>query len=125
MVGTTISHHKILSEPQVSVRPFPEGRDVWQVSESGGSQPRWSADGRELYWVAVKTLMAAEVSTRGGFTVGETKTLFEDPNLEGPNWRYDVALDGRFVLVETLEQPAPAIRVVQNWFAEFRDREQN
>ena len=41
--------------------------------------------------------------------------------------RYDVANDGRrFVLRETLEDDKPiSIHVVQNWFAEFRDREQN
>ncbi len=37
----------------------------------------------------------------------------------------DVAPDGqRFVMVETLEDPPPPlIRVVQNWYEEFRDRE--
>ena len=57
--------------------------------------------------------------------MGRLRRFLRILTFEGPNWRYDVALDGRFVLVETLEQPAPAIRVVQNWFAEFRDREQN
>ena len=36
--------------------------------------------------------------------------------------------DGRFVMIETLEgqgERKPLIRVVQNWFAEFRDREQD
>jgi Tol biopolymer transport system component len=116
---------------QVYVRPFPEGRDVWHVSESGGNQPRWSADGRELYWVTRSTLMAAEVSTRGGFIVGRIETLFEDPNLEGTSFRYDVASDGRFVTVEVVasgdqaEIPTRAIRVVENWYEEFRGREQN
>ena len=41
---------------------------------------------------------------------------------------YDVTPDGeRFVLVEPVEDEAlePRIRIVQNWYAEFRDREQD
>ena len=41
---------------------------------------------------------------------------------------YDVTPDGeRFVLVEPVEDegeaPDPVIRVVQNWYEEFKDRE--
>ncbi len=44
--------------------------------------------------------------------------------------QYDVSPDGRrFILAEPAglgsEAPEPSIRVVQNWFAEFRDRQQN
>ncbi len=41
--------------------------------------------------------------------------------------RYDVSSDGqKFVVVETLEeQSPPVIRVVQNWYEEFRDRGQD
>ena len=41
---------------------------------------------------------------------------------------YDVSADGRFVLVDTAESEEdkpPSIQVVENWFAEFRDREQD
>ena len=43
---------------------------------------------------------------------------------------YDVSDDGqRFILAEPVgagaDTPEPSIRVVQNWFAEFRNREQD
>ena len=43
---------------------------------------------------------------------------------------YDVSADRqRFILAEPVaegaEAPEPSIRVVQNWFAEFRDRQQD
>ncbi len=43
---------------------------------------------------------------------------------------YDVSADGqRFILAEPAgegaDAPEPSIRVVQNWFAEFRDRQQD
>ena len=40
--------------------------------------------------------------------------------------QYDVSADGqRFVMVEPIEEEATpaAIRIVQNWFTEFRDRQ--
>ena len=59
---------------------------------------------------------------------GAAHELFTDERaFAGRGHRYDVAPDGqRFVVVETLEEsPPPVIRVVQNWFAEFRDRDQD
>ena len=114
-------------QDQVYVRPFPEGEGQWQVSAQGGAQPRWSSDGKELFYVEADTLMAVEVSTSPSFTTGATTRLFRHPNLWGNEQRYDVSADGqRFVFVETIESDeakAPSIHVVQNWFAEFRDRQ--
>ena len=71
--------------------------------------------------------MAVEVSTSPSFTAGATTRLFQLPNLRSRELRYDVSADGqRFVLVETIESDeakAPSIHVVENWFAEFRDRQ--
>jgi len=36
---------------QVSVMPFPPTGEKWQITESGGVQPRWSKDGQELYYL--------------------------------------------------------------------------
>ena len=115
-------------QDQVYVRPFPEGEGQWQVSAQGGRQPRWSRDGKELFYVENSTLMAVAVNTRPSFTTGATTRLFQDPNLRATQeHRYDASPDGqRFVLVETIESEegkAASIHVVQNWFAEFRDRQ--
>ena len=76
------------------------------------------------------TLMAVEVSTSPSFTTGATTRLFQQPDLRATaEYRYDVSADGqRFVLVETIESEeakVPSIHVVENWFAEFRNREQD
>jgi hypothetical protein len=107
----------------VYVRPFPEGRNV-RISANGGSQPRWRRDGSELFWVEGETLMATSVSTTPTFSMGATTKLFSDANLDW-SWfepAYDVSPDGqRFVLTEPSGTVRNAtIRVVQNWFAEFR-----
>ena len=115
---------------EVQVQPFPEGRGKWQVSTNSGCQPRWSKDGKELFYVEGGMLIAVTVRTTPSFSPGSVTPLFKDPGLgtTNPNViQYDVSADGqRFVLVgevETEEDKALSIHVVQNWFAEFRDRQ--
>ena len=112
---------------EVYVRPFPRGPGKWLASQDGGTQPRWSRDGKELFYVKKDTLYMVAVSTLPTFTIGAATELFTSPDLEWP-WRhptYDVSLDGqRFVTVETIGEAPPArIRIVQNWFEEFRNLE--
>ena len=74
--------------------------------------------------------MTAPVKTAPSFSVSTPARLFEDARLSGllrPN--YDVSKEGqRFLLEETVGDEADSprsIHVIQNWFTEFRDREQN
>jgi len=113
---------------EVYVQPFPQGGGKRQVSMNGGRQPRWSGDGKELFYVEGDTLVAVSVTTEPTFSVGSARPLFDAQDaFVGRGHSYDVSAEGqRFVMVETLEEPpAPLIRVVQNWFAEFRGREQD
>ena len=111
---------------EIYVRTFPDGENDWQVSTNGGVQPRWSHNGKELFYVEGDTLVAAAFSTRPTFTTGATTPLFQHAWFGSGHRNYDVSADGRrFVVVETLEPlqaDPPSIRVVQNWFAEFKDR---
>ena len=111
---------------EVYVRPFPSGGGEWQVSEQGGNQPRWSRDGKEIFYVEHDTLIAVSVNTKPTFSVGSTERLFSDRSLVShfPIQNYDISGDGqRFVMVESLGTPQYTIRIVQNWYEEFRDRE--
>ncbi len=116
---------------EIYVRPFPNGTGKRQVSVNGGSQLRWGSDGKELFYVEGEAaLMAISVSTEGAFTLGQPQHLFESSDLLQPGGStptYDVSADGeRFVMiapVEGEESAPPAIRIVQNWYDEFRERE--
>jgi Tol biopolymer transport system component len=62
---------------QIYVRPFPDGPGKWQVSDSGGSSPRWSRSGRELFWRTNEGIAVADVETAGGsFRSGKARQLF-------------------------------------------------
>jgi len=99
--------------------PGPSGR--WQISQSGGSEPRWSSDGKELFFFAPDNrLMAAQVRTDGtSFDVGAIQPLFQTRSM-GFSYRYDVAKDGkRFLVTAGLPQDLSPITILNNWTAEL------
>jgi dipeptidyl aminopeptidase/acylaminoacyl peptidase len=108
---------------EVYVASFPEPARRFRVSGEGGSQPRWSRDGKELFYVRSGQLMAAAVGRRGDdLTFGESRALFRlsllsqiDPAFDEFTI-YDVAPDGRFLanLRAGDETPTPLV-FVENW----------
>jgi Tol biopolymer transport system component len=117
---------------EVYVRPFPPAPGKWLVSTGGGDQASWSADGKELFYVEGSTLMVVPVSTAPSFTRGQPQRLFESPDMVhvagAQRVAYDIFPDGqRFVTVAPVEEEGatPKIRVVENWYEEFRGRQQN
>ena len=111
---------------EVYVQRFPEGGGKVQVSAQGGVQPRWRGDGRELYYVEGETLLAVAVTSAPDISVGKAVRLFEQKGItRDAGQQYDVSADGqRFVVSEPIGgETSTAIRVVQNWFVEFRNRQ--
>jgi len=111
---------------EVYVQPFPmSSGGKWPVSNGGGSQPRWSRDGKELfYFTPNETLMAVDVNTSGGtFQPGIPKALFRASVLGGTGgattvaWRWDIAPDGqRFLINTTLDEAATSpVTLLLNW----------
>jgi Tol biopolymer transport system component len=105
---------------EVYVQDFPKPTGKWKVSTAGGTEPRWRRDGRELYYIADRTLMAVDVRADGAtFQAGVPRVLFEarlDPRTAVRN-RYVVSPDGqRFLIVASAEQAGPTpLTVVLNW----------
>ena len=107
---------------QVYVQPFPPTGGRWQVSPSAGSEPRWKADGKELYYMSGNKLMAASVKTDGAsFEAGVPRVLFEARfATEVRRNRYVAAGDGRFLvnsLPEQTQNERASITVLLNWQA--------
>ena len=109
---------------EVYVQRFPEGGGKTLISANGGVGSRWRRDGKELFYTEGDWVIAVAIRTTPTISVDSASRLFEDKNRFGSrSLRYDVTPDGQqFVFPETLEEPRPAIRVVQNWLAEFRGR---
>jgi serine/threonine-protein kinase len=109
---------------EVYVRDMSSGGGRWQVSTSGGEEPHWSDDGRELYYRNESQLMAVAVDTRTTFTPRPPVLLFEGVyNLRSNTGiSYAVAPRGdRFLMVRLTDDNATSsLTVVTNWFAELR-----
>jgi len=106
-------------EFQVYVTPYPgPGRRI-PVSIDGGLSPIWAADGSELYFRQGSKVMAARITLGPVIDVSTPIELFDGPytvDLSG-HQRYDVAPDGRFLMVENSEDFR--IVVVEGFFQEL------
>jgi Tol biopolymer transport system component len=110
---------------EVYVRGFAPDRNPatsvgqWQISPVGGSRPRWSRDGRELFYIARDgKLMAVPVTSGTTFVPGIPVPLFD--TRVGGFAPYDVTPDGRFLINTIPEATASPIGVVLNWQAGLR-----
>jgi Tol biopolymer transport system component len=102
---------------EIYVTSFPGHAGKQQISNTGGSQPRWRADGKELFFVSGSgVLMSAEVAIQGNAVeVGAVRAL-GIPVVEGRGWMYDVSADGqRFLVAVRPEQKAAPLTLVSNW----------
>jgi Tol biopolymer transport system component len=106
---------------ELFVQPFPPTGERWQVSAGGGGYPAWRPDGRELFYLGGRKLMAVDVRTGSDPpSFGKPRALFETPPRREPaRSPYVVTPDGqRFLFVKELEsrwkQP---IVVVSDWLA--------
>ncbi|MBL8996653.1 MAG: serine/threonine-protein kinase [Gemmatimonadetes bacterium] len=96
----------------VWLRDFPTPKGKWQVSRGGGALPRWSPDGRYIYFWNTgpvrDTLMRAQVDRLPSVVVRapERVATFDVGRLIG-NW--DLHPDGkRYIIVQASEAPAAA-----------------
>ncbi len=115
-------------QAEVYVRSFPEGTGRQKVSLNRGGQPRWSQDGQTIFYADWASLMAVSVTTEPGFSIiSAPRKLFEWSGLLAVDslLNYDVSADGQSFVVIEAEGPKQTdlkVRVVENWFADFKDR---
>jgi serine/threonine-protein kinase len=107
----------------VYVAPFPSMSPRRLVSRGGGIEPRWSRDGRELFFKASTQMMAVSIGNAATLEVGNPRPLF---TLEGyrsarNRQQYDVAPDGRFLMIRDPQatEVAPVV-YVQGLFTSLR-----
>ena len=114
---------------EVYVDRFPERGAKRLVSKSGGGWPRWSRDGSEIFYLAPDNyLMAVPVHPAAErLETAAPRRLFlvrPRPPARLDAYPYDVSLDGRRFVVNTLvEDPASStITLVLNWAAALTSR---
>jgi serine/threonine protein kinase/Tol biopolymer transport system component len=108
---------------EVYAAPFPDPTRRLRVSTEGGSQPRWSRDGKELFYVRSGQLLAVPIGRQAdSLSFGESRPLFALPTLamNDPGFdqftRYNVSSDGRFLALVREDSKASVPLVLEfNW----------
>jgi len=107
---------------EVYVRPLRDSGAPIQISRQGGSNPVWARDGGELYFRRGRALLAVHVDPGGEF-LAASEQLFEIADVSATLTNYDIAADGRFLMVlEEASGEAPGLSLVTHWMSELRAR---
>jgi len=113
-------------QPEIYVTAFPGPGGKWRISTSGGLQPRWRGDGKELFYLGLpaRQLMAVAIRAAASRLEADSPRLLFDPSWGGGGRAiYDVTPDGqRFIMVTRPDPPAPpaTVTVVLNWSAALK-----
>ena len=110
-------------QSQVYLTRFPHPGAKYQVSRDGGTQPVWSKDGKTLYYLdSYRKLTAVEIQTQGqAVQIGAAKPLFTTRIRHSiATEAYDVARDGRFLVVDSITESTAPLVLVTNWDAELK-----
>jgi len=120
-----------VGQAEIYVTPYPGPGGRIAISTGGGRSPRWSSNGRELFYRNGRQMMVVGVELASpSIRVGTPRRLFEGDfvqELEGTGaHNYDVARDGqRFLMIAPVagkpgEEARPRIVVVEHWLEELK-----
>jgi eukaryotic-like serine/threonine-protein kinase len=100
----------------VFVQSYPAADERQQVADRA-SLPRWSDDGRSLYFAVDNQLMVASATETGGsLHFGTPREIM--PVITGRGYSYDVTKDGRILALVTSDKRAMRpLTLVQNWLS--------
>jgi Tol biopolymer transport system component len=130
--GRWIAYHSVESGvAEVYVRPFPGPGGKWQISTGGGYFPRWSRNGKELFYrsqdskIMVLTYTASSDSFRADQPQPWSPGQFAE--LGGGISSFDLHPDGnRFAVLKAPGTDETAavnkVNIVLNWFDELKRR---
>ncbi len=110
---------------EIYVQPFPDATSLrWQVSSTGGTEPKWARNGAELFYRdAAGAIVTVTYSGNASFTYGTPQVLLSASQYRSNAFHgaYDVSHDDqRFLLVKLETLGEGELIWVQNWFDELR-----
>ena len=112
---------------EVYVQNFPDRSEKWQISTRGGDDPRWSAGGKEMFYLSPEQqMMSVPVHSFSPFELGVPAPLFNAKVMLPGQQRahYAVTPDAQTFILFTpaAVRSAPTNTVVVNWMAELTKR---
>ena len=119
---------------EVYVQPYPGPGGKARISTAIGTEPIWTANGRELLFrgatATTMPVFSATIASLSPFQANAPRVLFAAPNgvydRTGPVRGWDASADGQRLLMlrmnRTANKPVTTIHVVLNWTDELRRR---
>jgi Tol biopolymer transport system component len=107
----------------VTVAPMSDLRKRLEVGTGATWWPRWSGDGRRLFFATTRDIQQVDVYDEPVFRLGIPKSLFDRPASSGAPTPFDVSADGeRFLVAEPDDSVSRArsMVVVLNFAPEAR-----
>jgi Tol biopolymer transport system component len=106
----------------IFVQPFPGPGGRLQISRAGGNQPRWSRDGKRIFYIqSDKKLMEVTFDPQKG-SAGAPRVLFQT-RIVAPSFvlfQYDVAPDGRFLINSFPSNNSSPLTLLTGWTAQLK-----
>jgi eukaryotic-like serine/threonine-protein kinase len=113
--------------PEVYVQPFPGPGEKIRISTAGGSEPIWSANGRELLFRLPGQVFSAAISSVSPFRADTPRLVFEtrpgEYDSTSPIRSWNAGADGkRFLMArfESNDKPITTMHVVLNWTEQLK-----
>jgi serine/threonine protein kinase len=107
---------------QVYVVAFDGGQGKWQISTNGGTQPHWSSDGKELFYLDPGyNIISVPVKEVGGaLQFGAAQSIVN--NWSAPQVFFDLTPDGKKILLDRIsQQVSQSVTVVSNFTASLKN----
>jgi len=106
---------------EIYIASFPEPRRKLQVTSDGGRFPAWGPDAKELFYVSAddKLMVITLRMGRDGIESSALREVFPF-NQSSYMSLYDIAPDGRRILIQQREAVSQNIEVIVNWPALLR-----
>lgn len=98
-------------EWEIYASPYPGAAGKIQISRGGGTEPRWRADGKEIFYLAPQNILTSvSVSEDNGvLSAGTPQKFFQIPGRapvsSTDQFTYDVTKDGKRFLVNRYVKP--------------------
>lgn len=91
----------------------------WQVSQHGVGIPRWSPDGRELFYLTADSMMVAEIAPGDQFRLGKQHGLFAATGFSSAEIPFDVLPGGAFLMIRrhASQRDARQVVMLEKWDA--------
>jgi Tol biopolymer transport system component len=105
---------------EIYISDFPRLSSRKRISPAGGAQPRWSRDGKQLFYLSANGfLMSAKLVDSSSPAFSSPEALFRDPAqvADVGGFSYDVSRDGKRFLLTNRTPPVEArdLSIVFNW----------